>query len=132
MKDKLIELISHGEYHIPCVVDETCECVGPESVCYFCRLVAIADYLIAHGVTLAEDTNILSKWVSVKERLPRDEKPVLVYYGFMHKENGGTALRYTGTLSYFCFDPHPHWQHESTGLTVTHWMELPEPPKEDE
>ena len=47
----------------------------------------------------------------------------------MHKENGGTALRYTGTLSYFCFDHQPHWQHESTGLIVTHWMPLPQPPK---
>ena len=81
-----------------------------------------ADWLIAHGVTVQE-------WISVKDRLPSDEKPVLAYYGFMHKENGGTALRYTGTLSYFCFDHQPHWQHESTGLIVTHWMPLPQPPK---
>ena len=72
------------------------------------------------------------EWISVEDRLPEDEKPVLVYYGFMHKEGRGTGLRYTGTLSYFRFDPQPHWQHESTGLIVTHWMPLPEPPTEEE
>ena len=75
--------------------------------------------------------SVQPRWISVKERLPGDEKPVLVYYGFWRKENAGTALRYTGTLSYFRFDPQPHWQHESTGLIVTHWMPLPEPPKEE-
>lgn len=73
----------------------------------------------------------VQRWIPVTERLPIDEKPVLVYYGFMHKGNAVTGLRYTGTLSYFCFDHKPHWQHESTGLIVTHWMPLPEPPKED-
>lgn len=82
----------------------------------------IADHLLANNVTVQE-------WIPVTERLPIDAMPVLVYYGFWHAENGGTALRYTGTLSYFCFDPQPHWQHESTGLKVTHWMPLPTPPK---
>ena len=80
---------------------------------------------------VSNTSNALGGWISVKERLPGDEKPVLVYYGFWRKENAGTALRYTGTLSYFRFDPQPHWQHESTGLIVTHWMPLPEPPKEE-
>ena len=61
MKERLIELISHGEDHVPCAIDETCECVGSESSCYFCRLDAIADYLIAHDVTIAEDNNVPSK-----------------------------------------------------------------------
>ena len=71
----------------------------------------------------------VQRWISVEDRLPNDEKPVLVYYGFMRNENASTGLRYTGTLSYFCFDHKPHWQHESTGLIVTHWMPLPESPK---
>ena len=84
----------------------------------------IADHLLANGVTV-------QRWIPVTERLPIDEKPVLVYYGFMRKGNAVTGLRYTGTLSYFCFDHKPHWQRESTGLIVTRWMPLPEPPKED-
>lgn len=71
------------------------------------------------------------EWISVNERLPKDEKPVLAYYGFYRdydKEDLGA--RFIGTLTYFAYDPVPHWQHESTGIFVTHWMPLPEPPKE--
>lgn len=70
-------------------------------------------------------------WISVKERLPQDEKPVLTYYGFDHGD-GDLGMKFMGTLSYFCFDPNPHWQHASHNLVVTHWMPLPEPPKEEE
>lgn len=66
-------------------------------------------------------------WVSVEDRLPEEEKPVLAYYGF-YRENDDLGARFIGTLTYFSHDPEPHWQHESTGLFVTHWMPLPEPP----
>ena len=66
-------------------------------------------------------------WISVEERLPDNEKPVLAYYGF-YREDDDLGARFVGTLTYFGYDPEPHWQHESTGLFVTHWMPLPEPP----
>lgn len=69
------------------------------------------------------------RWVSVEDRLPEEEKPVLAYYGF-YRENDELGARFTGTLTYFCHDLEPHWQHESTGLFVTHWMPLPDPPGE--
>lgn len=69
----------------------------------------------------------LTGWISVEERLPDNEKPVLAYYGF-YREDDDLGARFIGTLTYFCYDPEPHWQHESTGLFVTHWMPLPEPP----
>lgn len=69
-------------------------------------------------------------WVSVEERLPDNEKPVLAYYGF-YREDDDLGARFIGTLTYFCYDPEPHWQHESTGLFVTHWMPLPEPPEKN-
>lgn len=61
-------------------------------------------------------------------RLLEDEAPVLAYYGFF-RENDDLGARFIGTLTFFVFDKNPHWQHESTGLFVTHWMPLPEPPK---
>lgn len=70
-------------------------------------------------------------WVSVEERLPDNEKPVLAYYGF-YREDDDLGARFIGTLTYFCYDPEPHWKHESTGLFVTHWMPLPEPPEKEE
>lgn len=74
----------------------------------------------------AADVAPTQKWISTKDRLPEDDGPVIAIYHF--KDN---TVRYISTLSYFCFDPQPHWQHESVGLVVTHWMPLPEPPKED-
>lgn len=67
------------------------------------------------------------EWISAEERLPEDEKPVVARYGFVSSRT--TGQYFIGTLTFFAFDPVPHWQHESTGLHVTHWMPLPEPPK---
>lgn len=74
---------------------------------------------------------IKPNWIPVTERLPKNEKDVLAYYGFKH-DGVLSDQRFIGTLCYFKFDPNPHWQHEGQGkLTVTHWMPLPEPPKEE-
>ena len=69
-------------------------------------------------------------WIPVEERLPEDEKDVLVCYGFVH-DGVMSERRFIGVLKYFAFDAVPHWQHESTGLTVTHWMRILELPKEE-
>lgn len=79
---------------------------------------------------LREDTKMMPKWVSVSERLPSDEKPVLAYYGFDNDGSGYLGMMFVGVLSYFCFDPDPHWQHADSNLVVTHWMPLPDGPKE--
>lgn len=84
----------------------------------------VAEHLLANGVTV-------QKWIPVTERLPADEMPVLAYYGFNNDGASNLAMMFMGTISYFCFEPNPHWQHASTGLVVTHWMPLPEPPKEE-
>lgn len=65
------------------------------------------------------------EWISVEDRLPEDENTVLCFYNF----GSHVEMSFIGTLCYFTFDSTPHWQHESTGLHVTHWMPLPEPPK---
>ena len=128
-REKLIELLKYArlEADLSCDQYKCADCPSGK----YCTEAFAADFLIANGVTFAIDTNDGGKWISVGDGLPTDEKPVLVYYGFMRNENASTRLRYTGTLSYFCFDHQPHWQHESTGLVVTHWMPLPEPPEEE-
>ena len=67
-----------------------------------------------------------NEWVSVEERLPTDERPVLVFIGY-----ADTMTGFITTSSYFCFDANPHWQWD--GLTqdeqkTLFWMSLPEPP----
>ena len=101
---------------------------GGDPLHYGVKAHHIADHLIANGVTFATGTDVPSKWISVGDRLPVDEKPILAYYGFDHDGSGNLKIRFMGTLSYFVFDPRPNWQHAELGLVVTHWMPLPEPP----
>ena len=67
-----------------------------------------------------------NEWVSVEERLPTDERPVLVFVGY-----ADTMTGFITTSSYFCFDANPHWQWD--GLVrdeqrTLFWMPLPDPP----
>ena len=63
-----------------------------------------------------------SQWISVKGRLPEEEKEVLCYLGNSIAKLTVVSFRRRGEW-YFDGWPCP---------TVTHWMPLPEPPKEDE
>ena len=69
----------------------------------------IADYLISNGVTV-------QKWIPVSERLP-DESGEVIGYDAIH---GIRVMFYHYSLIY------TDWKR------VTHWMPLPEPPKEDD
>ena len=67
-----------------------------------------------------------NEWISVDERLPTDERPVLVFVGY-----ADTMTGFITTSSYFCFDANPHWQWD--GLVrdeqrTLFWMPLPAPP----
>lgn len=116
MRDKLIELLL--EVDSVCEVGECCECVI--EACYIHRA---ADHLIAHGVTFADvpDTNV-GRWIPVSERLPEHSGLVLCI------ADGRTELKFWDYISkkwlgYFYID---------TPQNVTHWMPLPEAPKEGE
>ena len=57
MRDKLIEILYNGFHVSP--KDDLNGVVQK-----------VADYLIAHGVTFAEDNNVPCKWIPVEEELP--------------------------------------------------------------
>jgi hypothetical protein len=117
-----------------------------------------AEYLIAHGVTVQEhckacaeatqncivklqeqiaelrsvqdskgvEIDPFNKWISVKDRFPGKMGQYVCRYVF--GEN--TDYPFYQVLWYFANLEKPHFQHEgSMGLTVTHWMPLPQPPK---
>lgn len=69
------------------------------------------DMLIDNGV-------VVQRWIPVTERLPEDEAEVLV----CHKNGFVTDNARFGTHWWFADDQNP----------ITHWMPLPEPPKEGE
>lgn len=78
----------------------------------------IADHLISNGVTVQE-------WIPVKDRLPEEKVDCIVHYKHAYCDNDdywaiGICF-YDGEK--FLFDP---------AYKVTHWMPLPEPPKEVE
>ena len=68
----------------------------------------------------------MSEWISVEERLPKDERPVLTFVGYED-----TLVGFMTVGCYFCFDAQPHWQWD--GLLkdeqrTLFWMPLPPPP----
>lgn len=117
-RDRLIELLKgNPPYHINEVAFWQDEHIG-----------ALADYLIANGVTVT-DNNVGCKWISVEDRLPTDNSEVLV-------------CRYNSKLC-FCtiqidrYDGYGKWDelnslYDTNIWSVTHWMPLPQPPKEVE
>ena len=109
IKEKLIELVDDFVYNIDVkrwYSEEHDE--------------GLADHLIAHGVTVQgdKDTNVPTKWISVKDRLPEMYKNVLVI-----RTDGKIRFDAIGSLNV--------WYEEvwHTGNPVTHWMPLPQPPK---
>ena len=86
----------------------------------------IADHLIANGVTI-------QKWIPVTERLPESKTKILVYGGneliWVNGVNKPMPSVYTGYMrglgeGWFT------WDEKKYIVNVTHWMPLPEPPKE--
>ena len=88
------------------------------------------DALMDAGKEVLQEISTLTppnEWVSVEERLPTDERPVLVFVGY-----ADTMTGFITTSSYFCFDENPHWQWD--GLVrdeqrTLFWMPLPSPPE---
>ncbi len=61
------------------------------------------------------------EWISVKDRLPEEGQKVLTYLG----EFDGCRT------NYLILCPYPIWACLLETEEVTHWMLLPEPPKEE-
>lgn len=68
----------------------------------------------------------MTEWISVKDRLPEYEKLVLVC-GSRQPAVAMRAKNYHGPDYFFPSNPN-YYSEDLQG--VTHWMELPEPPKE--
>ena len=87
---------------------------------------AIAPDVVIEDIRSMPTLTPPNEWVSVEERLPTDEHPVLVFVGY-----ADTMTGFITTSSYFCFDTNPHWQWD--GLVkdeqrTLFWMPLPAPP----
>lgn len=77
-----------------------------------------------------QDNKTTVGWISVKDRFPENNVTVLAYCGKTRKYFVGNATKYH-------FSDEVYWRHEgargamyTVTSKVTHWMPLPEPPKE--
>ena len=81
----------------------------------------IADHLIANGVTV-------QKWIPISERLPELHTKVLCCGKRGGRFIAETTVVVLGGREHICWD-----RRNGRGCPeVTHWMPLPEPPKECE
>jgi hypothetical protein len=77
-------------------------------------------------------------WISVEDRLPPNEDFVLAVVNGSYKVpgmnvtfvNGMVIASWFGDFGGWDLDGYP--EHDPEQLKVTHWMPLPEPPKEEE
>lgn len=118
MRDKLIELIDSV------------------AVMRLSEVRELADYLIAHGVTLATDNNVGGRWIPVEEELP-ETMPCAAGTAYSNAVNALTSGRKVITAIWdgenFIGDA-AFWDAEDE--VITHWtpvlLPLPEAPKEVE
>ncbi len=107
VKEKLVELLSYfaDGYSV-----ENRHIVGGQKVC------EIADHLIAHGVTV-------QKWISVKDRLPEEDKDVLAFC-YWHES-------WQVQVCHLSSNWNGQWHTSVAGqwVIVSHWQYLPQPPK---
>ena len=113
-KEKLVELIKDG-------IRKGLRAKGDDRLDY--SFEDVADHLINNGVTVQE-------WISVDDRLPEEGEYVLcVLKGF----NYGGKIQVCKFVPADKFKDKPYFEHFRNGFpSVTHWMPLPEPPKEVE
>ena len=114
-----------------------------------------ANYLITHGVTVQDNTEIsdeflkqlrnapltvlreeptielVQEWISVEdERKPKDRKNYFIAYVFDDSD-----MHFFGEAKYYAYEGNgivdlPHFSNEGVnGMRVTHWMEIPHLPQ---
>ena len=99
----------------------------------------MADYLLANGVRLETKqatSDKTSEWISVEdEEKPRHGQECFIRYTF---DNRNDPNQHFYGVARYCaggdngYVNRPHFENEGWyGMRVTHWMPLPEEPKED-
>ena len=100
---------------------------------------SLQSLMVAANAEIADlDTEVeelharIPRWISVEERLPENDANVLVY-AIGNNENSCIAMTsYTHNLHGFHIEGwRSPWQYFFHEHKITHWMPLPEPPKEE-
>ena len=81
----------------------------------------------------AADANPKSPWISVKDKLPCNEKDLIVEIikGVQLRTKKVGVLSIDGYIDIaYMYSLLPYGWHWNTNDTITHWFPIPEPPKE--
>ena len=71
----------------------------------------------------------MNEWISVKERLPRKQQKVLFYW-LLNGHGKNISMGYMCNEGWNIYLPYHSFKMCPDKLKVTHWMELPEYPKD--
>ena len=117
VREKLVELLT--------------EFYGCDPMYYDVDALAMAQHLIANGVTVQE-------WISVEDKLPEVVSIHKRYRSTVKKsirvlcvcvQKSGKTMVKEGYCEWYNDYPEPRWQIPGTIDEVTHWQYLPQPPK---
>ena len=120
VREKLVELIKEG-------IRKGLRAKGDDRLDY--SFEDVADHLISNGVTVQE-------WISVKDRLPDKTGRYLVLKNRIAPDCLGgnrtdiVILRFFVDKGFRMPTHIPDWINEEINEEVTHWMPLPDTPKE--
>ena len=105
--------------------------VPEEECCHVCDYQNNCAELKLDALALIQQLEAqVPKWISVEERLPKPYKNVIVYRKYLNPVSGYCVIDYielTGQGGFEWSKSCASWKY-----VVTHWMPLPEPPKEEE
>ena len=113
VREKLVELLT--------------EFYGCDPIYYDVDALAIADHLISNGVTVQE-------WISVTERLPEQPPNRVDEQGRSWVTQNIDCIVYDGKIvfvAHYSFQNKFFWYSDTLHplKNITHWMEIPHPPK---
>ena len=125
VREKLVEIV--------CDAMESDGCIGHcnHSPCF--EVERVVNALIANCVTVQE-------WIPVKDKLPEIVSTHKRYRSTIKKsirvlcvcvQKSGKTMVKEGYCEWYNDYPEPRWQIPGTIDDVTHWMPLPQPPKEE-
>ena len=125
VREKLVEIV--------CDAMERDGCIGHcnHSPCF--EVEQVVNALIANCVTVQE-------WIPVKDKLPEIVSTHKRYRSTIKKsirvlcvcvQKSGKTMVKEGYCEWYNDYPEPRWQIPGTIDDVTHWMPLPQPPKEE-
>lgn len=110
------------------------DALRPYDYDYQRRLQVVNDacQIAAEVLRNVSDTNVGDKWVSVKDRLPEDEKIVLISCICLDGSTATDVMAFIKDGEWRWNDGLPAEFSEKVKIPVTHWMFLPDPPKSEE